>query len=94
LAHLGGGKLFNPYDDDFFTWWEFQVQFIDDYPYTRIDLSKYPDVIIPPGDELQGIGNIYFVLLDYIFYIHKEGTKTCLFGEIHNINMFVSNIQI
>jgi hypothetical protein len=54
LARLGGGKLSNPYDDDFFAWWECQVPFIEDYPYTGIDFLGDPDVIIPPGDELQG----------------------------------------
>jgi hypothetical protein len=62
LAHLGGGKLFNPYDDDLFAWWECQVPFIKDYPYTRIDFSRDPDVIIPSGEEIQGIGNIYFFI--------------------------------
>jgi hypothetical protein len=67
LAHLGGGKLFNPYDDDFFAWWERQVPFIEDYPYTGIDFFGDLDVIIPLGDELQGIGNLYFVLFNFVF---------------------------
>jgi hypothetical protein len=67
LAHLGGGQLFNSYDDGFFAWWERQTPFIEDHPYNEIKFSQDPDVIIPLGDELQGIGNLYFVLFNLLF---------------------------
>ena len=65
----------NPFDDDFFSWWERQVPFIEDYPYVEIDYTHDPDVIIPPGDELEDIGNFHFMLFNFnfliIYYMYK-----------------------
>jgi len=62
-AHLGGGQMSNPFDDDFFGWWEWQTPFIEDYPYAGIHFSNDLDVIIPVGDELQDIGNLSFCVI-------------------------------
>jgi hypothetical protein len=42
--------MFNPFDDDFFDWWAHQIPTIDDYPYSGIDFSHDPDMIVPPSD--------------------------------------------
>jgi hypothetical protein len=56
----------NPYDDDFFSWWERQTPFIEDYPYVGIDFTNDPDVIIPPEDEPHDIGNLSFYIFIFI----------------------------
>jgi hypothetical protein len=78
LARLGGGQMSNPFDDDFFSSWERQVPFIEDYLYALIDYTHDPEVIIPPGDELEleDIGNFYFMLFNFcfliIYYMYKR----------------------
>jgi hypothetical protein len=67
LARLGGEKMSNPFDDNFFGWWEWQNPFIKDYPYVDIDFTNDLDVIIPIGDEPWDIGNLSF-LCYLIFY--------------------------
>jgi hypothetical protein len=63
ISHLGGGKMSNPFDDNFFGWWERQTPFIEDYPYVGINFTNDPNVIILIGDELQDIGNLSFFVI-------------------------------
>jgi hypothetical protein len=53
----------NPFDEDFFGWWERQTLFIEDYPYAGIDFTNDPDVTIPTGDKLQDIHNLSFCVI-------------------------------
>jgi hypothetical protein len=66
LEHLGGGIVFNPFDDDFFNWWALWIPTIDDYPYTGIDFSQDPNMIVPPSITLGNIGHLY--RLYYLIY--------------------------
>jgi len=57
---LGGGKMSNPFDDNFFGWWDRETPFIEDNPYAGIKFTNDPDVIIPTRDEQYDIGNLSF----------------------------------
>jgi hypothetical protein len=76
VAFVGGGKLSNPYDDKFFSWWEKHAPFIEDYPYAKIDFTGDPHVIIPPEDEPHDIYNLFLCYLIFIFikymYVHGK----------------------
>jgi len=61
IACSGGGKFSNPFNGDFFGWWERQNPCIKDYPYASIDFTNDPNVIIPAGDEPRDIGNLSFL---------------------------------
>ena len=57
MHRLGGGRVANPYLEDFFPWWKRQIIAIDDYPYVAIDFHGDPDIPLPPGVAYGDIGN-------------------------------------
>ena len=56
MHRLGGGRVANPYPEDFFPWWRWQIISIDDYPYAGIDFWGDPDMPLPPGAVYGNIG--------------------------------------
>jgi hypothetical protein len=56
MRRLGGGRVSNPYNDEFFFWWPQQVIAIEDYPYGGIVYRGDPDMDFPPGYAYGDIG--------------------------------------
>ena len=57
MHRLGGGRVANPYLEDFFPWWRRQIVAIEDYPYAGIEFWGDPDMPLPPGSAYGDIGN-------------------------------------
>jgi hypothetical protein len=56
LPRQGGGRTNDSFDDEFFAWLSQQILAIEDYPYARIDFSRDPDILVPPGEERGEMG--------------------------------------
>ena len=54
---MGGGRVANPYPEEFFPWWQRHIIAIDDYPYAGIDFYDGPDMPLPPGAAYGDLGN-------------------------------------
>jgi hypothetical protein len=55
----GGRRTQQAFDDKFFDWWARQIPMIQEYPYVGISFLIYPDMLMPPCEEYDEIGNIY-----------------------------------
>jgi hypothetical protein len=53
------------FDDKFFDWWARQILTIDDYHYTEINVSRDPDMPMPPREERGEIGNMLLMLFNF-----------------------------
>ena len=45
----GGHVVHSMYDDDFYTWWEWQVLALEQFPYAEMDFRGDLDLVLPPG---------------------------------------------
>jgi hypothetical protein len=61
--------MFNPFSDEFFEWWARKILVIEHHPYARIEFSRDPYMVVPPGTVLGEIGKlfIFFDLFNFYF---------------------------
>ena len=57
MRRLGGGRVANAYQTDFFPWWRRKIIAIDEYPYARIDFQGDLNMPLPRGATYSDIGN-------------------------------------
>jgi len=62
MPRQGGGRTQEAFDNKFFDWWAHQILAIEDYPYAGISFLRDPDMLVPPSEERNEIGNIYTFL--------------------------------
>ena len=65
LPQQGGGRTNDSFEDDFFSWFSWQIPAIEDYPYARIDFSRDPEIPVPPG-EMGKFASFFFSFLKHI----------------------------
>ena len=91
MHRLGGGRVANPYQTDFFTWCQRQIVSIDGYPYAGIDFRGDSDMPLPPGLAYGDIGNEsqpslffkFFDLLNFLYFLDFMEAKRHVFVRQH-----------
>jgi hypothetical protein len=71
LPRQGGGGTNESFYDEFFAWLSWNIPVIEDYPYAGIDFSRYPKILVPPGEERGGMGKFasFFFCETYIIFM-------------------------
>ena len=94
MLKLGRGRVANPYPEDLFPWWQWQIITIDDYPYAGIDFRGDPDMPLPLGAAYGDIGNEsqtlflkFFELLIFFVFFDILTQKTCFGVRTHSNNL-------
>ena len=55
------------YDDDFYSWWEWQVPALEQFPYAGLDFRGDPDLVLPRGGAWGEMGKSFFIFIKFLW---------------------------